>query len=244
MKKIVWVLKVPEGARVVVKNGNKVSEGDVVYELEGGSMIRLPLKGWNNLRVGEKEEINKKVDNRKLVLNELLWNGGWFGLRQLRSPRGGKCLGIDDLGMIMFLGESEARYLSPITCHKVRVEKEKINFDLEGWEKEAEGISKIRGWGEFRGKWVRSLSDISSDIEDQVIVAEGEEAIVAKAEALGVGGMIIVDMEIEDDFKEAGVPIVRMEKKEAEDLIKLSKESAKSRVWLNPLSGKVLLVLE
>ena len=51
-------------------------------------------------------------------------------------------------------------------------------------------------------------------------------------------------MKTENNFQEAEIPIVKMEKKEIEDLIKLSKESAKSRVWLNPSSGKVLLVLE
>ncbi|PIU72916.1 hypothetical protein COS78_04355 [Candidatus Shapirobacteria bacterium CG06_land_8_20_14_3_00_40_12] len=244
MKKIVWVLKVPEGVRVMIKDGDKVCLNDVVYELEGGSVIRLPLKGWKNLKVSEKEEVKKKVDSRKLVKNELLWSYGWFGLHQLRSPMSGKCLGVDDLGMIMFLSESEAKYCSPITCQKVRVEKEKINFDLEGWEMEAEGMSKIRGWGEFRGKWVKSLSEISSNIKDEVIVVEGEEAIVAKAEALGVGGIILVGMKTENNFQETEIPIVKMEKKEVEDLIKLSKESAKSRVWLNPSSGKVLLVLE
>ncbi len=229
---------------MVIKNDDKVNKGDVVYGLEGGNVVRLPLKGWKSLRTGVKEEIKKRVDNRKLVLGEPLWSGGWFGLHKLRSPRSGKCMGIDDLGMIMFLGESETKYYSPVTCHQVRVEKEKITFNMKGWEKMAEGISEIKGWGEFRGRWVKNLSEISSDVENQVIVAEGEEAIVAKAEALGVGGIIIVDMEIEDDFKGAGIPIVKMEKREAEDLIKLSKETARSRLWLNPLSGKVLLVLE
>lgn len=244
MKKIAWVLRVPEGARVMVKNGNKVSWGEVIYELEKGNIVRLPLKGWKYLRVEEKGEIKKRVVDRKLIKNEVLWSRGLGGLCKLRSPWSGKCLEIDDLGMMIFSDGTGNKYCSPIACHKVRVEKGRIVYDLRGWEKEAEGISGVKGWGEFKGVWIRNLTEMSSDIENQVIVAEGDDAIVAKAEALGIKGIIMVNKEVETDFREAGVPIVKMEKKEAEDIIKLSRESIKSRVWLNPLSGKVLLVLE
>ena len=70
--------------------------------------------------------------------------------RQLRSPLGGKCLGIDELGNIMLLGGSEGKYWSPISCPKVRVEKGRIVFELKGWEKEAEGISQVKGWENLR----------------------------------------------------------------------------------------------
>ncbi|MEK7527972.1 MAG: hypothetical protein AAB574_03070 [Patescibacteria group bacterium] len=244
MKKIAWVLRIPEGAEVVIKDGRGVDEGEVIYEFRQGNVVRLSLMGWKNLGVKERGEIIKKISGRNLVKGELLWSGSWIKPRQLRSPLGGKCLGIDELGNIMLLGGSEGKYWSPISCPKVRVEKGRIVFELKGWEKEAEGISQVKGWGEFKGVWVTNLSEVPTDIQNQIIIAEGDEAIVVKAEALGVKGIILVDIEVDTDWKGAGVAMVKMEKKEAEDIIRLSKGSEKTRVWLNPISGKVLLVLE
>jgi hypothetical protein len=245
VKKIAWIMRLPEEeVKVVVRNGDKVSEGEVVYELKGGNRCRLPLAGWRDLGVKEREEIEGKVTGRHLVKDELLWGGSWFYRRQLRSPLGGKCLGIDELGNIMFEDELKGKCYSPISSSKIRVEKDKIVFELRGWEKGVIGVSEVKGWGEFRGGWVKNLSEMSSDILNQMVVIEGEEAMVAKAEALGVKGIILVDMEIDADWKEAEIPIVKMEKEEVKDLIKLSLGSVKSKMWLNPISGRVLLVIE
>lgn len=229
---------------MVVENGKKVGEGEIVYEFKQGKILRLPLTGWRNLGVKIQEEIIKKISGKKLVKNELLWKGGWFDRRELRSPEKGKCLRIDELGNILLSDGSAEIYRSPIFCPKIRVEKDRVIFELRGWEKAAKGISEIKGWGEFGGVWVKNLSEMPAEIQNQVVVAEGDEAIVAKAEALGAKGIILVETEVGADFKDAGIPIVTMERDEVEDMIKLSKESAKSRVWINPVSGKVLLVLE
>ena len=71
MKKIAWVLRIPEGAEVVIKDGRGVDEGEVIYEFRQGNVVRLSLMGWKNLGVKERGEIIKKISGRNLVKGEL-----------------------------------------------------------------------------------------------------------------------------------------------------------------------------
>ncbi len=241
--KIAWSIKIPKGAKLKVKNGQSVLEGDVIYEYHLDSIERLPLMGWQNLGLDDRKTVLSQILKRTLTKGEFLWKGSWFNNISLNSPGEGKCKGVDEFGNIELETEKEEIYLAPISAKNIRVEDEKIIFELRGTEYEAKGINELKGWGDFEARIVDDLDLIGKSQIRQVVMIKDHLEVAIKAEAVGVSGLILIDVPKENEFEDSDIPVVSMEKSEAEKLIKIV-DGKKAKVWINASAAKVLLVLE
>ncbi|PJA50806.1 hypothetical protein CO168_03115 [Candidatus Shapirobacteria bacterium CG_4_9_14_3_um_filter_36_12] len=241
--KIAWSVKVPQGAKLKVKDGEKVEIGDIIYEFHENVIERLPLMDWQKLNSNEKKTVLQGIVKRNLVKDEILKKGSFFSNITLKSPGAGKCLGVDEFGNIELESEKDEKYFSPISAKKVRVEDDKIIFELKGVEFECDGVNQFKTWGDFSGLVVDDLEQISSLQNGQVVLIKENIDVAIKAEAVGASGLILVNLIKAKDFDDCDIPIVTMKEDEVNKLIKFVGEKT-VKIWLNASSSKVLVVLE
>lgn len=241
--KIAWSIKIPTGAALKVKNGESVKEGDLIYQFHNIKIDRLPLIGWQKLNSNDRKTVLQNIVKRNLVKDEILKKGSFFSNITLKSPGTGKCLGVDEFGNIELETEKDEKYLAPISAKKVRVENEKVVFELKGVEFEGEGINQYKAWGNFDGLVVDDLNQIDSLQNKQIVIVKDNIGMAIKAEAVGAAGLILVNIEKIKDLDDSDIPIISIKEDNLEKIIKLvNGETVK--IWLNATASKVVVVLE
>jgi hypothetical protein len=241
--KIAWSVKLPMGAKLKIKNGESVECDEIIYEHHLSIIERLPLIGWQNIGANQRKTILQNILKKELNEGEILWKGPWYSHIVIKSPGVGKCLGVDEFGNIELETETEEKYLAPISTKKIRIESDKIIFELKGDEFEVEGVNELKVWGSFYPKIIDKVEQISFEQNGKIVVINNSLEAAIKAEAIGVSGLILIEVEKLKEFEDCEVPVVVMEKEDAKKLIKIASED-NYKVWLNASSSKVLLVLE
>lgn len=241
--KIAWIVKVPTGAVLKIKDGKSVDVGDEIYEYHLNKIERIPLINWQNLNSGSRKSVLQNIVKRNLVKDEILWKGSWFSGLVLKSPGVGKCLGVDEFGNIELETITDELYLAPVSAHKVRVEKEKVIFELKGTETEVTGVNQCKAWGNFETKIFDDLDQLSKRQKGRVVIIEKSLEAAVKAETIGVAGIILINVVKAKEFEDSEIPVVSMEKTEVEKLVKMAGDK-EVKIWLNATASKVLLVLE
>lgn len=241
--KIAWSVKLPQDAKMKVKDGQAVVEGDLIYEYHQNIVNRVPVVGWQTMGANDRKAVLNHILNKEVTKDEIIGKSGWLSPTILKSPGEGKCVGIDEFGNIELQTEKEESYVAPVSAKKIRVEKEKVIFELNGSEFETDGINQLKAWGDFEERIFSDLDQISSHQVNKVIIVEGNLETAIKAEAIGVAGLILVDVEKFREFEDSDIPVVQMTREQADKLIKFG-EKKKAKAWVNATASKVLLVLE
>jgi hypothetical protein len=185
----------------------------------------------------------QKIIKQDVMKDEILAKRGWFSGVVIKSPGSGKCLGVDEFGNMEIEKIVDEKYISPISTKKVRVEDEKIIFELKGFEFEGEGINQLKAWGNFDGLVVDDMNQIDSLQNKQIVIVKDNIDAAIKAEAIGAAGLILVNIEKIKDIDDSDIPIITMTEEDLEKIIKLV-DGNSIKIWLNASAGKVLVVLE
>ena len=241
--KIAWSVKIPKGSKLKVKNGEGVKSGDLIYEYHQNIVERLPLIGWQNLGANDRKNILQNNLKKELVKDDILWKGNWISNFVLKSPGTGMCMGVDEFGNIELETEKDEKYLAPISAKKIRVEAEKIVFELKGTEFECEGLNQFKCWGKYDGLVICDLNEIDSEQTGKIVVVKSSLEASIKAEAIGIAGLILNDIDILKEFEDSDIPIVTIKEDELKKIVKFI-DNKSANVWLNASASKVLVVLE
>jgi len=241
--KIAWSVKLPKGAKLKIKDGHGIDEGEVVYEYHQNVVERLPLVGWQNLNSGSRKTILQNIVKKEITKGEIIGKTGFFSNVVLKSPGSGRCLGIDEFGNLELESLIDEIYKAPIASKKVRVEEDKIVFELIGMEFEAEGLNQLKVWGDFDGLIVDDPGKITSLGAKQIIVITDSLEAAIKAEAVGAAGLILVEVDVLKNLEDSDIPIVLMKPEVMLEFKKFIGEK-EVKIWLNANAGKVVVVLE
>lgn len=241
--KIAWSIKIPKGAKLKVKDNSEVKEGDLIYEFNQNVVERLPVLGWQKLSTNDRKIILQNIIKKDLTVGDVFKVGTWLSPVTIKSPGSGKCMGIDEFGNIEFEISKFEKYLAPISAKKIRVEEDKIVFELKGSEFECEGVNDYKAWGDYGGLVVTDLSQIGFDHLGQVVVVDESVDAAIKAEAIGASGLILINIDSKKDFDECSIPVVMMTEDQLNKMIKFV-DGKNVKIWLNATASKVIVVLE
>jgi len=238
-------VRLPVEAKLKITESKGVKEGELIYS--GGKKVeKAPLNLWQGLNKDEKEQVKQLVVSKVVSVGEVLWQKGIFKKKKIVSPMGGLVLGIDEFGNIEYQNEREDGYLSPVTCGKVKIEKNRVVLRLKTEEVRGKGLNDRKAWGIFDGKVVKKISEVESDLNNQIVMmVGGEESMLAKAEAMGVKGMLLVEGEgYSWDECEADVPLIKINQDSGKRMLEIYKKNGSRKLWLNSINGRILVVLE
>lgn len=196
-------ISLPQGARVKVKEGEKVKKGQLLAQLQKGEGVELDLarplgvagpKVVHHILVvaGDQVEVGQIIAARKK-----------FRLfkRTFKSPLAGKVAKLTEEGKLEVLvgGDGEA-IVAPAEGKIIQAGKDRIT--LEFMAQELTGQSGIGGQGAgpiaIVGKREEPVlySDLGRDLEGKIAVVGGQVTldIWQKAQALGVAGLVCGSM--------------------------------------------------
>lgn len=241
--KIAWSIKIPFGAKLKVKSEESVKSGQLIYEYHQNVVERLPLVGWQDLSFENRKIILQNIIKSNIIKGEIIGKTGFFSHNELRSPGSGKCLGVDEFGNIEFENEKDEKYFAPVSAKKIRIEEEKIIFELKGMEFEVDGLNQLKAWGEFDGLIIDDPDKITNFGTKKIVLIVNSLESAVKAEAIGAVGLILVNVDMSKDLEYSDIPIVLME---PEVLVEFKKfvSNQEVKIWLNASMGKVVVVLE
>lgn len=228
-----WVIRVPEGAKLFIKRGQKVNQGSLVLELE---RKKVPWWDVEEMFLNKKEkviEFNQRWLGKKVNRNQILYKmGGIFG-RKLLSPAEGICLGIDEFYNLKIETETEKKEIkSPVAALVSELGKEKVVLEFEVMEFKGMGLIEGKVWGELSG---------DDEIQEGKVVMmdKADRAVMTKAWVLGAAGVVAREAD-KVDWEGIELPILILKENDWE---KLEKYKGR-RVLLNSKMARLLVVLK
>ncbi|MFA6250986.1 MAG: hypothetical protein WC686_05855 [Candidatus Shapirobacteria bacterium] len=241
-----WKIKIPPGAAVLVRSGQKVVEGEVILTVQQKEVkvydASLVLSRYSKERMAQliTSLVGREVEEGEQILAE----GGLFP-KKIFSPCKGIVSGIDELGNIRFdvnvLDVREIR--APVPAKVLKIEKGIISLGFLAYEFEGKGIVDGKVWGNYGGK-ISRLAEVNFCLKNCVIFVEKlTYVLVTKAEVVGVVG-IVTSGAGEDQLKDrldAEIPILSVENTDWEKLGDL-KPDRSDRILINSRKGKLVVV--
>ena len=240
-----WIIKLNNGNKLHVSEGNKVNRGDKLISLSTSKikvfsdpkLIKLSTKMWDQLN----EVFKGKVVNK----GEIIYKFGNLFPTIIVSPDDGIFLGIDEFGNMKLEIENkdEVEIKSPVTAKVAKIDDEKMTLEFEAVEFEGQGIIEGKAWGDTDFRIVNNLVDLNYKFNGNVILSnEFSSTFLTKAEVLGVTGFITNKKDLNFDKIETKLPVLVMDEIEWGEL--LGFEGINKQVLMNTKLGRLLIVIE
>lgn len=230
-----WAINIDETMDLKVGKGGRVELGEVIAESKPTEVVELEMGGLLKKIGREKLEAKK---GEEVVKGELWveW-GGILGKNKLLWPITGRFGGITSEGKVEF--ELKRNQFNKIVAPAAGIvdsdgEKWWLNFEAEEMLAEELIEGKLWATGVVRlDKW----QGLNSSIEGKLgLVKNGDRLLLAKARALGLAGVIILDGDTINSY----LPTVKVSNEAWKNLEALSEKDC--RIWLNTGKGRMLIV--
>ncbi len=241
-----WVILLPENAVLKVKTGDVVKYNQVLFEdvVESEKIVSYQpqLKGLSLIEI---EEINKNNQDKELRKDDVLYQGkGWFPKKIVISDDG-VFKGIDELLNIHLVTSREKQKVTSPTEAKVGdIKNGEMVLEFMAEEYLGTGLNAIRDWVSNGVRLIKNIAEINTECKGGLLLVDNvTEAILIKAEVVGVRGLIVLDdvnlvENVRINFK---TPVLLVTRDVYEEL-KL-RVSVDTRALVNGGSGRLLLVV-
>lgn len=249
IKKANWIIKIFEGATVLVKEGDEVQEGDVILTSE-----KRTIRSFDASIVLSKISKNKLYEfienwNKKEVKEgELLFEEKGLFSRKFFSFYSGTFIGVDEFYNVCIEessnGEKKEIY-SPVKAKVSKIDEEGVSLEFRAIEFNGEGVVEGKAWGDSYFKEINKISDLNFSLEGKIILTSNSDlSFVTKADVVGVRALVIDKKDKEKfDKIEEYLPILALDT-EYMDRLKSEFGNENRRVLLNSKNGRLLFTLE
>lgn len=248
-KKAKWVVKIFEGAIVLVKEGDMVNKGDTILTSEKKEVKMFDASiVLSKVSRDKVDEIAEAWRNKEVSEGELLFEEKGLFSKKFFSFCSGTFVGIDEFYNICIEEKSSGEkkeILSPVRAKVSEIDSKNITLEFKAFEFEGEGVAGDRVWGKGFLKKIDKINELNYSLEDNVIVTSNSEfAFVTKASVVGVKGLIVAKSNKENfDKIETELPILALEDTDVEKLVSNFGDK-KIDVLLNAKTGRLLVVDE
>jgi hypothetical protein len=240
-----WIVKIPEGGRIMAAEGKVVDIGDVLVRVEKVTTksfdVSMIMGKMSKTRV---EEWINKWRGKEVKEGEIIYEGEGLFAKKIYAPVTGIIGNIDEFLNINFeLRDGEKREIkSPVKAKVAKVEKEKMVLEFKAKEYGGEGLIEGKMWGES-GVKISRIGDLNSEMRGKVIlVANANLTIILKADVIGVAG-IVVEKNIEEvEELETKTPILKVDKSVFEILEDEFGRKPNKQLLINSKMGRLLVV--
>jgi hypothetical protein len=240
-----WVVGIPKDAKVLVKNGDEVNEGQLIVEIKirDEKIFNLSAE-YGGLSNDNWEQLRSKLQGLAAKEGELLFGPVVvFGKKPI-SPLSGQISKIDEFRNIYVRGAGEKvkNIICPVDAKVSKLDEESLVLEFKAEEYPGEGLTEGRVWGNGGLKFVEHLTELSvKDAGKIILVDELIPAMLIKALVVGIGGVVVIDSGVKDGVKIAtDLPILKVD---GDGFFRLRKFAVdeNTRVLLNASGGRLLL---
>ena len=195
-KRSCWIIGF-EGKKVSikVKAGQKVAAGETLVEVEVVDRATISI----GPQVAKWSEINKGALRHQLQGMKV--SPGTHLVRGIESSVSGVIESIDEFMVAHILLESVhfQAITAPVKSVVKAVKKDTIELEFKAYEVPVVGLNEGKVWGDCQFVLLKTIVDIDFRKRGMVgIVDRFEKAMVTKAEVVGMAGLLLVGVEVEN----------------------------------------------
>jgi hypothetical protein len=242
-----WVVSIPEGAKVLVVEGQEVKADENLVEISGNNVKTINVsERFGALSGTDRAKLMGLLPGMKVTEGKVIYKTGGFFPKKIVLPITGEVINIDEFDNLHFKeAKNKIRKVTcPVDARVVKKDGKVLEMEFLAIEYGGRGISEGKAWGTKGLKEVLNLADLSSEDADKIIMTESlHPSWLIKAEVVGVRGVVVIDDNEgrEGDRINSKLPILALEKDEWQELVKNVSEV--KRAMINTANGSLLLVV-
>lgn len=245
MTKTKWIIRIPALAKVLVKVGEKVNEGQAVAILNGGVVKRFDFSVvFSRFSAEVLEKLKRELTGKSVTEGEQMVVGG----KKIYAPATGNLIEIDEFYNLVIEEKDQkekTEIQSPVGAKVLSVAQGKVVLWFNAMVVEGKGLVEGKAWGHLGNEVVGKLNDLNYTMKDKVMLVEKiDRTMLMKAEVMGVVGMVIKKQTNDFDFDRMDTmfPILEVGPKEWTQLKDKLSDYAQSKVFVNTVKGRLLVV--
>jgi hypothetical protein len=240
-----WIIKFPVGSKVLVKEGERVEENQVVVKVDYRKIESINLSNFVGKFSSTKiEQLNKRLKGVWVNSGELMCLSGGVFPRKICFPMSGNFLEIDEFGLLKIeIKEDEQRELiAPIESLVSKIETDKLVLEFKAQEFKGKGLVEGKSWGEGSLEIIDEARDLTSKLKNNIILTQNlTNNFLLKAEVVGVVG-VVTNSEIKEEELITNLPLLQLSKEVWQELLRY--QGTNKKMLVNSRLERLLLVLE
>lgn len=239
-----WGINIPGEKEVLVKEGERVSEGQLLAKIKDKKINSFDFSGFlGKIGADKLLALNEKFKESWVNTGEMICMTGGIFPNKICFPMSGKFLGFDEFGILKIEEkvEMEKKIISPVNSKISKVETERIVLEFEVEEFKGEGMTGGKVWARGEINIIDEIKKLNFDLRGGLLFTNNlSKPFLLKAEVVGVKG-VVTSQKSEDDLG-VSLPVLCLDDDEWNSLIK--KKGEIRNFLLNPRVGRLLVVLE
>lgn len=242
-----WVITIPDGAKVLISEGQEVkADEDILEVTNGGEKILDVSDKFRGLSPIDKAKLMEKLPGMKIVADEIIFKTKGIFSKKIIFPINGEVIKIDEFDNLHFreVFNKVKKISCPVEAVVVKKDEKVVELEFKAIEYEGKGINEGKAWGIKGLGFVGNMMDLSFKDADKILLTESlHRSWLIKAEVVGVKGVVVIssNVEEENDRIDSKLPILAVEKKEWQELRERVDEVKKAMI--NATNGRLLLVV-
>ncbi len=228
-----WIVSLLPEVRVLVKKGQSVEFDELLAEM------MVTEEKIVNLSSDMAILMNKRI-GFVVKKGDFLGEKGYFFKKKIFCPVEGEIVKVDEYNNVYLASIEKIRreILSPIESVVTEISPEGLTLEFKAEEFLGMGLSEGRVWGKNGVKEAGDVGDLSmADNGKIIILNELSPLIVAKAEVIGVAGLVVKN----GDRINTKLPIVKVDPEEYQNILNEIKNA--KRAMLDAGGGRLLLAI-
>ncbi|MCW1948958.1 MAG: hypothetical protein KIH89_000700 [Candidatus Shapirobacteria bacterium] len=238
-----WIIKVSGEVKFLVKNGEKVSRGQVVAKIKPKIIESFNFSEFlGKMSQDSLDKLNEKFKNTWVNNGDLVCLTGGVFPKKICFPMSGNFLGIDEFGNLKIekVEDKEKEILSPVESSVLKIEEDKIILEFEAKEFKGEGLVEGKSWSRGEIGEINNLKDLSSTIDGGILFTNNlSKAFLLKAEVVGAVA-VVTKTELSESI-DVNLPVLKIIPDDWDELLSISGEKS---ILINSRVGRLLMVLE
>ena len=228
-----WIISLLPEVKILFAKGQKVAADGVLAEVMNAEEKVVSLSAEMAVLMGKRIGfVVKKGD----VLGEK----GFLFKKKIFCPVEGEIIKVDEYNNVYLRATEQTReeIISPVEAVVAEVDKENLTIEFRAVEFVGMSLSEGRSWAKNGVKVVEDVGDLSvADRAKIIVLADLSPLIAAKAEVVGVAGMVVKN----GDRINTKLPIVKVDPEEYQNILNEYKKA--KRAMLDASGGRLLLVI-
>ncbi len=238
---IAWIVSYPvNGSEVLVTSGEMVTQGQRIVEIKEEDLALIDIShlvyGWTEPK---KQILREQLEGKPELLHHL------FG-KKVTIPEQGVVTGLDEFMRVQIrTGVFRERTLySPVSARVGELKPGTMRLHFQAWEFPISGTGMAKVWGNGDFRLLQRINDLHFSQEGQLVFCSRiDRAMVAKAAAVGVKGIVVVGNDMNLNL-EGLLPMAFLSSAAFQELEHTIKPQTTYRLLLNIKACRLMVVVQ
>ena len=215
-----WVIKLPSKAKILVKVGDKVDEGQKLAIFSSHKIETFDYSGpFSKMDEVKREELNNFIKGKQVNSGDIFYDLGIFK-DKICFPLTGLCLGLDEFKNLRIekIEDDKKEILAPVEARVNKIEQGKMVLEFKAKEYIGVGLNQLKAWGEGEIKIINDIKLLNFELDNNVLFTNNlDETFLLKAQVIGIKAIVVLD---NDNIKgiDIKLPVLKMEKEDWDEL--------------------------